>query len=696
MAKLFQPFQGIEARTNMLNILDDKYLVIENLLNESGNIGNVTYSYIEIEKKKNESSADYYKRVDFEIKTAIRFKLKLKDSEPVRYSKVKKRFSFIYFFISPYKCSSLKLIGDIKKNGFNTPSIIEKILSLRFNLSYLDEISMNYELSIELYNSDLYIAPVVIKTEEDGKSLIDTLRVNIFYSNDNEIAVSLHKKVFKCVADETFTPKTNNSDLLLHHKNNRLKIEETANATKFSDRFYMEFDLSKEAKKKKDSGNKGYSNCINYHLTITIDKIKNILTNSNISYDEVTFKAEYIYDDFIKSKELSENKLIIIDNFENYENDIWKNKYRNYLQLTFNADEIIGIDDAPQPDNLNDKEISYLVVNESKKKNGSSITRLTDGKIINSTIEATHLHSTKGDTFDYYTSVKINRFLNRINSVTQGLDIKKITKETSKKDEKGNKIPGEIVLDEINKNKINKIKTELWLKERVFHHENIYDLPINDASLILFFCRNTEDNKYISVVDVEVKDRLLTIISHKTHELDGVFDKKYASISNIFTNGDFFKSMENGYFYIYDRCDKLLLTSYSSSRIPMVIGNASIDNIEKNSSGIISRHNSPEICVLPYYINKKDKNYHHVYLQDKQAEGLFYFVSKSGPTASNFKSQIRTQNILVYNQDGEKQVVIDKEITKIFFQSFTYDMFNIKNISRKSLFQKIAELYIEN
>ncbi len=83
-------------------------------------------------------------------------------------------------------------------------------------------------------------------------------------------------------------------------------------------------------------------------------------------------------------------------------------------------------------------------------------------------------------------------------------------------------------------------------------------------------------------------------------------------------------------------------------------------------------------------------------MEDGGQEGLRYFISKKSETNSKITKQNKMQNILVFNDDGDKVHPLKEELTTLFLQSFTFDILNNNEVSKKSMFQKVAELYIEN
>jgi len=705
---VIKPFENcVAARTNMLKITDTFEKILSKLMVGDEGIGGVVYSCKEFNRNKRETSEDYYRRVDLEVKNAIRAKLGLKSSEPVKYDRLIKSQTVMFFFIADYDCSSEQLQKDARSYGFDLDKVIQTILSLRLKLAFINDAASHYEIAPTFYNSELYIGALENRVFKDGNSCIEALRVNLYFTKQHEIALSLHKKVFNCSHEDIFIAEGKDTSMFFQQKSKTLKVKESLDAVRFSKRPYMAYSLPEKYQDDPNYVNKGYDNSTNYHLTVTLNKLIMTLFNSCIGFEPIQFKADFIVDTFIESNDEYDNELVIIDSFSSYDTDEWRTKYRKHLKEVFGASCVIGVEEAPKPDQLQIKSVNYLVVNEEQKKNGSSILRKDTGALLNGFFKALELHkniNNKVD-FDYYTSVKIHRFLQKIPSVTQGVNIGSVTKKIIPKDNNGNKLPSITVLKELDKNRIKKIKTELWLKERVFQHNLVDGLSLPRSELVLFYVRKTSGkNKqaYISVVNVTTGVKGIEITNQVRYDKNDAsrFNYSYQYLKSAFpeSNRSCFESMYNQGFYIYDKNHQKLLVSYSNDRVPKIIGNAAFDNIERNKKpNGINRERPPQKCVLPYYINPTtNKQLHHVFLEDCGQDGVRYFVSKSGQPNSTIDKQNLTKNILVFNADDSTAFPLKEEVTSLFLQSFTFDILNNNEVSKKSILQKISELYIEN
>jgi len=704
---LIKPFlNGAIARTNMLHTTDTPEQLIFKLLASPTEIGTITYASKEISRNPKESSNQYYRRVDSEIKKAIREIIGLKKSEPVHYDRlVIKAQIVIFFFISEINCSGDKLILEAKRYGFPLHKVAETILSLRLKLYHLNTISDNYEIEPKLYNSDLYIGALRTSTFKDGKVCVEVLKTNLLLSSTGEISLSLHKKTYKCLIEETFIAESEDSAFLFHHGKQMLRVQETLDAVRFSKRPFMAYSLPEKYQDDPKYQTKGYKNSINFHLTASLNRLTTILDKATINFKPIQFHANYIVDKFVEINEVHSKNIIVIDTIERHVSDLWKNKYHEYLQKEFNAQQVIRLSEAPSFDQLQTQGTSYIVINQEHKKNGSSIIIKDTESLLNGFFDALDVFLKKKDIkiFDYYTSVKLNRFIEKKTSVVQGVNIKNTIEVKNQKDTEGNKSPATTILKKIEKNKLKKIKVELSLKEQVFHENLVKGFSLPAAKLVLFFARKMKKGKsYISVVDVNTSIEGIKIIKQMRYEETekSRFDFSYPYLKNAFCLNtlSYFDSIPDQGFYIYDTTCQKLLVSYTNSLVPRIIGNAAFDNQERSGDiNGINRKRSPQDSVLPYYINPSiKKQLHHVFLDDHLKNELLYFISKAGQPNNTIEMQNRVQKLLVFNKDGSKAIPLEEKITSLFIQSFTFDILNNNEVSKKSILQKIAELYIEN
>ncbi|WP_289997393.1 hypothetical protein [Photorhabdus laumondii] len=149
---------------------------------------------------------------------------------------------------------------------------------------------------------------------------------------------------------------------------------------------------------------------------------------------------------------------------------------------------------------------------------------------------------------------------------------------------------------------------------------------------------------------------------------------------------------------MFDNVEEVILSRYHSDRISRIIGNQKIDNIEYalEDENLVNRVCNPIETVLPYYLApKQNSQYEHIYLQTR-GDDLLYFVSPCNSPNQTIAKENLIYNILTMDKEGKQINAMEQNITSIFLRSFTNDILILREVSKSSLFEKIAKIYIEN
>jgi hypothetical protein len=130
-SELIKPFEkGVAAKTNMLKVMDNQEQLISKLIKGSSGIRAISYSCREICTEKNEETEVYYRRVDSEIKSAIKNRLNPKNTEPVNYDRLNSKHNYMFFFLAEVGCTSDKLLDDIKRYNFDLEKVVQTLLEV--------------------------------------------------------------------------------------------------------------------------------------------------------------------------------------------------------------------------------------------------------------------------------------------------------------------------------------------------------------------------------------------------------------------------------------------------------------------------------------------------------------------------------------------------------------------------------------
>ncbi|WP_118987329.1 hypothetical protein [Photorhabdus sp. CRCIA-P01] len=99
-----------------------------------------------------------------------------------------------------------------------------------------------------------------------------------------------------------------------------------------------------------------------------------------------------------------------------------------------------------------------------------------------------------------------------------------------------------------------------------------------------------------SIVNVDIHNKTIFINEHSLVKSQSALEEKCEFMKNI-------SKLYNESFYLFDNIEKVCLSRYNSNRIPRIIGNQKIDNIEYALEGesLVNRVCNPIETVLPYF-----------------------------------------------------------------------------------------------
>jgi len=674
---IFEAEKVPSARTNVFDLVDNIDELISKLLEPIHNGSYVTYKYKKF-IKSDESNSLFEQRIHREIKAVIRTDLSLADTVNVQYQTAKffkdGAVMVYFFYLSTAPVSKRELIEQTQElNEYSKKQLITGLFGLLLKSEFIEQTKDKFEFSPSFFNSELYISVKASgKEKKDGRAYLEALKPEFFVSETNELVFKLVKKIFRTQRIDGVRGVVDDTQVLFKNKDSSYRATSEVSATKYSKRKFMSFGT-------------GYSDCINYAQNLIADTLEGLLARLDISYDAREFMATHVLDSFIDSDKQLSTDVVVIDNTGAEFKNGKKDRVLSQVVSEFRDNNAIVESHTPMLNEL-DIQKSYLVLNASETKGGSSISAVGISTEMNTFWDAFRkVPLEKREALDYYTRLKIERFEKQGPHVVQGLNV--FDGERESLDRK----TGESFA--ISPHKLNRIKSELWLKERVFRHGEFNDIALPEGEFTLLYIRSLFGKKmnfFASVVDVEIKESSLSIISSKiiNSELRLRHECPFLGKRKVF----------NDSFYIYDKLHKTLLTSYSSDRVPQIIGNTEVDNISMDESEefTVNRKSATDISVLPYYLLPKErKQYHHIYLQERGPDLLYFVAPKQRPNQEIAK-QNRISNILTFDEQGKLLKALEQPVTKVFLSSFTEDILKINEVSKSSLLEKITKLYIEN
>ncbi len=670
-----------QAQTQLFDIKGDLAAHIDKLINNSQEELYVTFDYRKFDPKSDERQdwAKYMARVHKEIKQFISKKKGPLSGGSAEYQILRDKNTFYWFYLSSEQASSTILLKQLLSAKIDLEKIFEVLLSLHFKRYLISQLTEYYELEPAWLDAELYInASVVTKPNKDNLVYINALASEIYCSKEQEIAFKLKRISFKaCYENQSQLLVIDDTKLFFNGKSGRYQIIEKGNAIK-SKIPYMYF-------------NEHYPTSVNYSEQLVFRALVDIFTRFNIPFSPRIFKADYEKYDFLSIPIERKLPLIIIDNYGEYpesELDVKKALY-DQLKQHFSPEDIISSKQLTDFNALS-KNCAYLVLNKSIKHNDSSICNLTKGTLYNSFWQAL-LDSTKNKTikFDYYTEFKITHFEQQSSLVLQGLNIQKLEKK-SKDNSSGKLITS---YKEINSHKLNKIAIELWLKEQVFKHRKISEVALADGHFTAIKIRKTREQFFASMVEIKISKGSLLLVDVTRFD-----NEKRLRSSYLYLNEEVVNKFYDDGFYFWDHNEKQLLSSYSSIRVPRIIGNACIDTIKKHKKlkQGIGRTTKANENVFPYYLAARaNKQEYRIFLQCIRPN-LLCFVRPINKPNKKIEKQNLIYNIVVATGYGEKIDAIQANITDIYLSSFTLNIHKVNETSKSSLFEKIASLFLSN
>ncbi|NRA83960.1 MAG: hypothetical protein HRU22_09410 [Gammaproteobacteria bacterium] len=674
---VFQAVDVPSAKTNVFDLLDETSALIRKLLESIQHGLYVTYKYKKF-IKNDESTAQLEQRIHMDIKAVIRSELSLLDSDSVHYQTA--RFYndgaiIVYFFyLSPIPVSKEGLIEQIEILSENRKKqLINGLLGLHLKSEFIGQAKERFEFPPSFFNSELYISVKASgKEKKDGRAYLEALKPELFVSQTNELVFKLVKKVFKAQRIDGVCADVDDTQVLFKNKERAYRAVSEVSATKYSKRKFMSFGPN-------------YPESINYAQNLISDTLEGLLVRLGIVYSTREFKATHVLDSFIEADKKIQSDIVIIDNtgaeFEKDKND----RVVSQIVSEFKENNPTVTTHTPTLGEM-DVNKSYLILNASNAKASGSISSSNTTTVLNTFWDA--YRKTRPDlrrSLDYYTQLKIARFEEQGPYVIQGLNI--FDGERDALDRK----TGESFA--VSPHKLNRIRSELWLKSQVFRYSELHDINLPDGKFTLIYIRSLFGRKmnfFASIVDVNIENNNLIITANNIVNSEMRLRLEFAFIGE--------RKVFNDSFYIYDRGENTLLTSYSSDRVPQIIGNTEVDNISLVESEVhtVNRQSGTGISVLPYYLLPKErKQYHHIYLQERGPDLLYFVAPKQRPN-QDIAKQNRIYNLLTFDDQGNLLKALEQPVTQMFLSSFTEDILRINEVSKSSLLEKIAKLYIEN
>ncbi|HBC5305121.1 TPA: hypothetical protein KE776_004470 [Escherichia coli] len=683
------PDYAPKARTQLFDIHDTADVMLEKLLQlPSTNGWGIDAICITKVKEYSMKWDDFFIELHREIQNILSLKLGTKNNREFQYQTLRKGNSYLVMFLSPDARPYHQWVNELKIKGFDQYKIAQTVLGLRLKLHFLDNAGKYFEVSHGAYNSEIFLGAVVQKEEPDkrGNYYVDALQSDLFYSPDyGDLTFTLKGICFRAKAEELGVLSDYGRILIKGKKS--LQLLEKVDGRKYRKMPYMRF------------ASKAYSGCKNHAENLVQNVLGDILSQADIAFSPRVFCATHSQLDFLTTNiKTLQRPLVIIDNLDNGEEPEAHQRFIHYLKKELDAVDII----SPRELIDLDKDVNYLVLNQSKKINGSSIS-LGEDTFLNSTWQALNeAKAGKKGLLDYYSRLKVDFILDfekNHQRVFQGCNIETI--EQNKKDPVT--LVVKKVLNPVSVAKLEMICSELWLKEAVLVRKKLTGFSINDGEYILVSIRcsssgNRRGNDFYGVATPVVF----------SHGVMNIAEPKMYTDENDFRNNvpgmniNCIDKLRDDNFYLVDTINQVVIKRYNTVRIPRLLGSAERCSLQvaEDNHDKINKFGAADKTCLPYYLTPKPKShavsqYQQLFIEKRGNEALLFC------TKSNQPNQIMDRATLVYNLvattfDGKEADVMAQPATELLLRTLTYDTTRYNEVSQTSLLEKISRLMLHN
>ena len=673
------------AMTNNIKIKGDLKDNILKLLKDNILINSITLN-MDLKSKER------YKKMHNDIKEAIADELNIEKNKVKKYEiYIDKNKCYFFYLNENNKENSSEFVDYVEKNKLDLKRIFSSLINLSLKSHILNKIKEEgLNIPASTYNSDLYINAIPQnKNKKNGSVFVDTFRLNMFYSKFDCLVFNLISKTFNIDLNEYVI--LDNFLILGNNKKYNINEEKQVNAIKYNKTNYIDFS------------NK-YNETKNYSEQYILKMLKEILELNKIEYETVLFNPQLMSTKFLNYEKELKNKIIIIDNYNYKTGDIETDKYNNQYKLDFHKNIIeafkkegkeVIIQEAKGNNWWKeiDPEFNYIIINK-ENKNGSSIIHYSNKKeeYLDKFEEAFEIYmKEKKYNFDSYTNLKIFNHQEENRRVIQGLNIENLY---INQNERINFKPP-FLLEKEKLPQIKKICLELWLKEQIFRERKLLNFDVEDGKYNIYYTRRKKEDKVtVHVLEVEVLNKELIINKYKKNNTKGkiiVEENNYPILKK--SNYKEF----NETFCIYDIEKEELLTIYSDSIIPRIIGNPDFNSFDLYQQKKSLHRGSKEDSVLPFMLNPKRKSKDSkngelsIIAIDNKKDYVDIFITSKQATRVKINKSNLIYRTHIINKSGELVNAIGNDLFDFFLTTHVDDIVVMGNVSRSSLMKKIIK-----
>ncbi|MDE9444760.1 hypothetical protein KKJ04_03840 [Xenorhabdus bovienii] len=730
------------ARTNLIKFEEDQLTTIQRLLAPVSNLYTIDFMVQRFTKERKEKSADYYARIHQEVKSCARQKLGLDAKQDVKYElHCLPNYQHVFFFLAPATAPNSpthhslaerikKLCQQLTAENYNLSRLIQGLFSLHLKMVMLEQASERFSVSPTYFNSTLYLNARLSQpvTQKSGTGVMEAFELDIYASEYNELALTLHKRKFLVEPADELHLSLDETSVWFNIDNRRLKARRKLDARGSKLDFFRE--------------RSGYGECQAYTYNVVMNAACERLSELEIPHRPIPFQATHEVNQFVTDLDQNlTNTLLVVNNGVEF-SATQEAYFFGALASQFPDHQLWPLESLKHSQQTDFSELpantSILVLNTVDGERSNSIRQQNDESAEYGDFYAVFDAARKQPelNWDTYTQIKLVRLQGWLNQkplpvVLQGMNIDcklldaiDLINELSVNNPDQYKTylakPRSRLKSAVNllNSKIRRTKTELWFKESLLNQHHIPLPDLTDGHYTAYAVRNTKSNlSLLGHVELKVEHSRLKVVD------TGITEDKLDWLSVEHPPLERLKKVFDKSFYLYDHVADVLLTTYNSVRVPRLIGPAQLnvvdlyayqerekelaerkgDNFDEYT---ITRSAKPDQNVLPYLISpgrskhdpltKSQKmKHHHTYLQPHE-NGVFVLVSDAQPTNPSIARPNLVENLLIWDAQGNAVDVFNHPLAGVYLNSFTLDMFKSGESSKSSIFAKLARLVLEN
>ncbi|HCG8599766.1 hypothetical protein [Vibrio parahaemolyticus] len=730
------------ARTNLIQLEEAPLATIRRLLVPISDLYVIDFGLQRFNKERKEKSRDYHARVHREIKVQLRQTLGLDAKDDVKYELHRlPSGQHVYFYLAPSAArhtpahQSLatrieQVCQQLTANKQSLARLIQGLFGLHLKMILLEQAADRFPVCPVYFNAVMYLNARLSQpvTKKSGTGVMEAFELDVFASDECELAFTLHKRKFLVEPAEELHLALDDDKVWFNTDSGRVKARRMLDARDTKLEFFRE--------------RSGYGDCQAYTYNVVMNAVVERLTELEIPHAPIPFQATHEVNQFVTDLDQQlANTLLVVNNGVDF-SATQEAYFFNALAAQLPGYQLWPVASLEQAQKTRFSELpsntSVLVLNPVNDDAGNSIRQLCDDAAEHGNFFSAYDTDRKqpGLRWDTYTQLKLDRLngwlqQEPLHVSLQGMNIdSKLLKAINYIDELSKANPDQYTADlkkprsrlksavNLVNSKIRRTKTELWFKESLLTQCHI-PLPSIEAGRYTVFAVRSTDNG-------------TTLLGHVELTSDG----NQLSVANAgVTEGDLewlavehpalarLKKLFNDSFYLYDHAADVLLTTYNSVRVPRLIGPSHLDVVDlysfqeqekkqterdgdKFSDYTITRSAKAELNVLPYLMSpgrsiqdpltKSQKmKHHHAYLQPHDC-GLYVLISDSQPANPSMARPNLVENLLIWDAQGEPLDVFSNPLTGVYLNSFTLDMLKSGDSSKSSIFAKLARLMVEN